>query len=143
MSKLKYTPETLKIGIEKYFNQIEDVNKKRRILDSRIKPHTLNSLCVYLDICPDTWCEYAKKNEYAETIKKAKRRVESLVEEGMLSGELATIGCIFSLKNNFGWVDKIDIAATLSPEKLSPHEISEAIARKKVVDHKVRILPNP
>ncbi len=143
MPPLKYTPEALKIGIDNYFNHIDDINVKRKLFEERKKPYTISGLCVYLDICRDTLIDYGKKNDYVDTVKRARARVESYVEEGMLSGELSTIGCIFNLKNNFGWVDKIDIAATLSPEKLSPDEISEAIARKSLVDHKVRMLPNP
>lgn len=45
-----------------------------------------------------------EKPEFVTTIKKAKTRVEDAIEHRLLSGQAAA-GCIFNLKNNFGWKD--------------------------------------
>jgi hypothetical protein len=125
------TPEELTQKIIEYFQYIDDINKKRKEDGDKLKPYTISGLCNYLDIVRDTWIEYGKKSEYADSVKKAKQTVEEYVEEGMINGSLSTIGSIFNLKNNFGWVDKIDIATTTQPEQLTPADIRNQLAQRK------------
>lgn len=70
------------------------------------KPYTVSGLCLYLDICRDTLCEYEKLEKFSDTIKKAKNRIENWIEEHSLNGDLNPTVSIFNLKNNFGWKDK-------------------------------------
>lgn len=118
-----YEPEELTNAIVEYFRYMDMENKERKENGEKQRPFTISGLCNYLDIHMDTWCEYAKKQEYSDSIKKAKKYVEQHIEEGLLNGTLNPIGAIFNLKNNFGWVDKIDVNTTTSSEQLDKEEI--------------------
>jgi len=135
MQRVKYTPEQLEIKIVEYFEYVDEINKQRkfkRFEGEKQKPYTISGLCVYLDICRDTWADYSKKSEYDDPIKRAKSKVENYVEEGLLNGALSTIGSIFNLKNNFGWVDKFDVNTTVQAEQLSPDDIRQQLNSRRV-----------
>lgn len=87
--------EIMQQKIDKYFQECEQ--KK--------EPYTITGLCIALDICRDTLSEYAKKDEFSDTIKKAKLKVENYLEKHLIT-DSSTTGIIFNLKNNFGWKDK-------------------------------------
>ena len=92
----KYTEvEIMQQKIDKYF---EGCNKSN-------EPYTVTGICLALDICRDTLAEYAKKEEFSDTIKKAKLKVENYLERHLIT-DSSTTGIIFNLKNNFGWTDK-------------------------------------
>lgn len=92
----KYTEvEIMQQKINKYF---EECNKDN-------EPYTVTGLCLALNICRDTLAEYAKKEEFSDTIKKAKLKVENYLERHLITDN-STTGIIFNLKNNFGWTDK-------------------------------------
>lgn len=86
--------EELQEKIDKYFKEC----------DNKSEPYTITGLCIALDVCRDTLCEYAKKEEFSDTIKKAKLRVENYLEKHLITD--GGTGIIFNLKNNFGWKDK-------------------------------------
>ena len=92
----KYTEvELMQQKIEKYFKECEEKHE----------PYTVTGLCLALDICRDTLLEYAKSEEFSDTIKKAKLKVENYLEKHLIT-DSSTTGIIFNLKNNFGWTDK-------------------------------------
>ena len=92
----KYTEsENMKNKIDSYFVEC----------DKRNEPYTITGLCIALDICRDTLSEYVKKEEFSDTIKKAKLKVENYLEKRLIN-DSSTTGIIFNLKNNFGWKDK-------------------------------------
>lgn len=124
------TPEDLKKGIDDYFNYVDGYNKALKD-GEKPKPYTMSGICVFLGIAKETFWEYAKKSGYADSIKEAKARVEACIEEGSLSGKWNTIGAIFNLKNNFGWVDKFDFATTSQPEQLTPDDIRNQLAQRR------------
>jgi len=131
---LKYTPEELEIKIVEYFKYVDEENKQRKLKrfeGEKLKPYTMTGLCVYLDICKDTLIDYGKRPEYTGLVKIAKQKVENYVEEGLLNGSINTIGGIFNLKNNFGWVDRLDINATSQPEQLTPNDIKQHLLGRK------------
>lgn len=84
--------------IEKYFQECEQ----------KQEPYTITGLCIALDICRDTLSEYMKNEEFSDTIKKAKLKVENYLEKHLIT-DSSTTGIIFNLKNNFGWSDKQQI----------------------------------
>lgn len=139
---LKYTPEKLKQGIIDYFAYVDEINRERRITDEKLKPYTVTGLCVYLDIHRETLIEYGKRPDYAEMVKQAKQKVENYVEEGLLNGSINAIGGIFNLKNNFGWVDKIDINATAQPEQLTPTDIRQQLQDRKKLEGSMKLIGN-
>lgn len=73
---------------------------------------TVCGLAEHLGMTRQTLNEYGKTEKFSDTTKKAKARVERYLEEG-LDGKDVT-GRIFNLKNNFGWVDKTEVDATVS-----------------------------
>lgn len=87
------TPEELQSKIDEYFNQ--DAVKI-----------TICGLALFLGFAErKSLLDYEKKEEFVNTIKRAKLRVEASYEE-MLHRPACT-GAIFALKN-LGWVDKVE-----------------------------------
>jgi hypothetical protein len=60
--------------------------------------------------------DYAEKDEFFNTVKKAKLRVENAVEQRLFYNNAA--GSIFNLKNNFEWVDKTEQDVTSKGEQI-------------------------
>ncbi len=135
---LKYKPEEFATKIVDYFKWVDEENVKRklqRFTGEKLKPYTLSGLCVFLETTRETWREYGHRPEYKKAIQQAKLKVENYVEEGSLNGSINTIAAIFNLKNNFGWVDKIDINSTNTPEQLTPVDIKRQLMEKKKAEH--------
>lgn len=83
------TPEEMQMVIDDYFGGND-------------KP-TMAGLAYQLGMSRQALCEYKKKDEFVDTIKTARQRVEMALEENLYGGSVA--GTIFNLKNNFGWKD--------------------------------------
>lgn len=92
------TREELQRRIDEYF---KECNQKQ-------EPYTITGLCIALDICRDTLSEYLKNDDFSDTIKKAKIKVENYLEKRLIN-DSSTTGIIFNLKNNFNWSDKQQI----------------------------------
>jgi len=69
------------------------------------EPYTMSGLAYALDMERQTLLNYSNKEEYFDTIKKARMKVQIDVERRLMETANQT-GAIFNLKNNFGWVDK-------------------------------------
>lgn len=99
-------------GRPKKISEVDELNNKIKKYfvecDNKKEPYTITGLCLALDICRDTLCEYAKNEEFSDTIKKAKLRVENYLEKHLIT-DTGTTGIIFNLKNNFGWKDKQEL----------------------------------
>ena len=97
--KRKYaTPEAMTKKADGYFAKCDKLDK----------PYTVSGLCVHLGMTRQALHKLAKENaEFTEAIALIKLRIESRVEEGLLKG-LNPTGCIFALKNHFGWKDKTE-----------------------------------
>jgi hypothetical protein len=67
---------------------------------------TVSGLAYTLGMSRQALCDYEKKDEFLDTIKRAKMRIERALEQN-LYGQAVT-GTIFNLKNNFGWKDKTE-----------------------------------
>ena len=101
---LKYkTAKELQARIDEYFLMCEE----------KEEPLTIGELALYLDLSRQGLLEYSRKGAFSDTVKKAKQKVEVFIEKRLYS--TAVTGPIFSLKNNFGWIDetKQDIKADL------------------------------
>ena len=99
------TPEEMQILIDKYFADC----------DNNEKPYTITGLALALDLDRVSLLNYADKEEFFSTIKKAKLRVENYLEQRLIN-DSSTTGLIFNLKNNFGWKDRQDINANVNTE---------------------------
>lgn len=109
--KVKYeTPDQLQILIDDYFTASKE-----------LKQHpTITGLAYHLDLTREGLAHYSKKNEFTDTIKRAKQRVEAYIEQRLF--EANATGSIFNLKNNFGWKDKTE--TELSTPEGRPLEIN-------------------
>lgn len=119
---LKWTKvEEIEPLIEKYFKDMEE--EKR--------PFTISGLAYALDTSRDTLLTYQGKDEFFDTIKKAKDRCERYAEEKLYGGGQVA-GVIFNMKNNYGHTDKLDLGGgvDLGLSKLSDEELDAKIEEK-------------
>lgn len=102
-----------KVGRPLAFKSEKELNDKIKAYFERCEekelPFTMSGLACWLEIDRSTLANYGKKDEYFDTIKRARMIVEASMEERMLKGDINTTGAIFSLKNNFKWTDKQEI----------------------------------
>ncbi len=124
---LKYkTPQQLQEKIDEYFDSCwidkvtEITDKEGNITSTNVRyqnrPYTIMGLALALDLSRQGLCEYAKKGEFSDIIKKAKGKVEMNVEEMLFTGKQAA-GPIFWLKNHAGYRDKQEIEHGGDPDK--------------------------
>lgn len=94
------TVEELDQKIEEYFNNCDKNNK----------PYSMTGLALALDTFRSVLLDYAEKDDYSYSIKKAKQRCENWVEENALLNKVNPTSAIFNLKNNYkGWKDKSEV----------------------------------
>jgi hypothetical protein len=72
---------------------------------------TVLGMCRHLEITRETLCQYEKQEEFSDTIKRAKARIEEYLEIQLYRKDQVT-GIIFNLKHNFGWKDNQGIELT-------------------------------
>lgn len=100
------------------FNSAEELQRKINVYftecEEKELPYTITGLCLALDITRQTLLNYQDKDEFFDTIKKAKMKCEDYAEKQLFTGKNVA-GVIFNMKNNYGWVDKQekDISGTL------------------------------
>ena len=107
------TNEELQSKIDAYFEYCDE-NKQ---------PYTISELALFLETDRATLIRYGERDEFYNTIKKAKQRVESQFEKRSLMGEYNSTIAIFLMKNNFGYKDKVD----LNVESVEEDAISKAL----------------
>lgn len=78
-------------------------------------PYSVTGLALALGTNRETLINYEEREEFFDTIKKAKLKIENYLEL-QLQGTSPT-GTIFNLKNNYGWKDKTEIEATVSDNR--------------------------
>lgn len=96
--------EELQEKIDTYFDRCESLDK----------PLTMSGLGYYLGISRQTILNYSRKEDFFDVINDARARVQMDMEERGLGGESNPAVSIFSLKNNFGWVDRQEIKQEVS-----------------------------
>lgn len=90
-------PEDMQVLIDAYFTACEQDRK----------PITMSGLALALDVDRKTIVNYAHKDKFLPTIKRARARCENYIEDGMISNKINPTAGIFNLKNNYGWEDKM------------------------------------
>lgn len=95
------TPEQLQKEIDKYFEECKKNNE----------PLTITGLALALDTYRDVLMDYQNKDEFSNTIKRAKQIIENAYEKRLIQNGRS--GDIFALKN-FGWVDKQEVEANVT-----------------------------
>ena len=105
--------EYLQSLIDKYFEECDETNE----------PYTITGLANALDTDRAALVRYQERDEFCNTIKRAKRKVEEQFEKRALQGKYNPTIAIFLMKNNFGYQDKVD----LSVEQVEEDAISKAL----------------
>lgn len=104
------------VGRPKAFKNVEEVEEKINAYfnycEENEKPYTMSGLAYYLEVSRQTLVNYSNKDEYFDTIKKARDRVQMQLEENALSNKANPTFTIFNLKNNFDWKDKMEVEKT-------------------------------
>jgi hypothetical protein len=109
------------------FKSVEELQNKIdayfEYCDSNNKPYTISGLACWLDTDRITLIRYEERDEFSNTIKRAKQKVENQFEERAICGEYNPTMAIFLMKNNFKYEDKVqqEVAVTerTKTEKLS------------------------
>lgn len=118
------TVEQLETLIEGYFDYCDNYIATKIVFDKEgeqstvkyhfPKPYTVSGLCAYLGITRDTLSEYQKQDEFSDTIKTAKTKIEAEKIEGAMQGKYNPAITIFDLKNNHNMVDKTEVDNNVS-----------------------------
>lgn len=75
------------------------------------EPETLTGLALALDTTRETLLDYEKRDEFSDTVKKAKLKIENAYEKRLIGR--GNGGDIFALKQ-FGWKDKTEQSVEVS-----------------------------
>lgn len=109
------------------FKSVEELQNKIdayfEYCDSNNKPYTVSGLALALDTDRITLIRYEERDEFSNTIKRAKQKVENQFEERAICGEYNPTMAIFLMKNNFKYEDKVQqevkVTERTKAEKLS------------------------
>lgn len=129
------TAEDLENAVNSYFIWCDE--QREIVTDSKgntkvvAKPYTITGLCVYIGITRDTFISYSKDPVLENVIAMAKLRVENYIEENSLNGKVNPIMSIFNLKNNFGWVDRVEVNNSQSVEVLDASDIKRMLGNSR------------
>lgn len=87
-------------------------DKKGKLTNKKVmvqtRPYTITGLAVALDTSRETLLNYEDKDDFFDTIKRAKQMCQQYAEESLFVGKNPA-GAIFNLKNNYGgWRDKVE-----------------------------------
>ncbi len=106
--------EEMQQVIDEYFdwcdNRVTNVYIKEagdNVPISNPAPYTMSGLALRLGMDRTSLINYGKKEQFFNTVKAARQRIEQDVETRLMEGKNQA-GAIFNLKNNFGYVDKIE-----------------------------------
>ena len=123
------------VGRPRAFKSVEEVEEKINAYfnycEEKEKPYTMSGLAYYLGISRQTLVNYSNQDQFFDTIKKARDRVQMQLEENALSNKANPTFTIFNLKNNFDWKDKIE------------HSSSEVENINKNISNIADLLNNP
>ena len=86
--------------------------------DYKEEPQTMSGLANALGMTRQSLVNYAKRDKFFDTLKKAKSIVEEDQEKRLIMGRNVT-GVIFNLKNNFGWRDKAEMDVNAEEETVA------------------------
>ena len=104
------------VGRPRAFKSVEEVEEKINAYfnycEEKEKPYTMSGLAYYLEVSRQTLVNYSNEDEYFDTIKNARDRVQMQLEENALSNKANPTFTIFNLKNNFDWKDKMEVEKT-------------------------------
>ena len=110
--------EQLEELIEKYFEECANHKKQIVTKEGEIvevpdpKPLLIEGLVYHLNTNRQTLLDYQDKDQFSDTIKRAKKRIElDVVSRAMTGASHGTVS-IFYMKNNMGYKDQQEVAHT-------------------------------
>jgi len=118
------TPQEMEDAMNEYFDHCD--NRIRHVYDKKSgnvieiidpEPYTMAGLAYSIGMDRTTLYNYNQKDEFIDTIKKARNKVQLDVERRLMEGQAT--GAIFNLKNNFGYVDKTETDLTSKGEQIN------------------------
>lgn len=90
----------------------KEIDKYYEMCEAKGKPLTVTGLANAIGLSRQGLLNYQNRDEFVDTIKKAKSKVEQYAEEYLFLGKNQA-GAIFNLKNNHAqWVDRQEIQQT-------------------------------
>lgn len=106
------TAEEMQRDIDLYFETDAwvIVGKDENGEDKKEFRPTMSGLAFAVDMSRQSLVNYGKKDQFFDTVRKARQKVEIALELQLHNGAVA--GTIFNLKNNFGWNDKTETQLT-------------------------------
>lgn len=111
-----------KVGRPKIFNDVKEVEEKINAYfnycEEKEKPYTMSGLAYYLGISRQTLVNYSNQDQFFDTIKKARDKVQMQLEENALSNKANPTFTIFNLKNNFDWKDNNEVKTNVEITKV-------------------------
>ena len=111
-----------KVGRPKIFNDVKEVEEKINAYfnycEEKEKPYTMSGLAYYLGISRQTLVNYSNQDQFFDTIKKARDKVQMQLEENALSNKANPTFTIFNLKNNFDWKDSNEVKTNVEITKV-------------------------
>lgn len=116
--------QELQDKIDEYFLDCDSkvmktiLDKNKNIIATITKPYTITGLAYFLETTRELLVDYGNKEEFSDTIKDAKMKIQADYEERALSMTSHPIFSMFTLKNNFGWKDKTETDLTTDGEKI-------------------------
>lgn len=109
------TPEDMQIIIDEYFNDCIEEEEVPTVTGLGYYLGMSRQDILNYENCLENGrlknCSEDAKRGFVDTIKDAKRRIEAGYEQTLFK-QGKTIGAIFTLKNNCGWVDKQEVEQT-------------------------------
>jgi len=110
------TVDDMQLIIDRYFDEcfynrfgsdIDDFElpKDYQFITQDVHP-TVTGLALALNMTRKGLIGYEKKDDFGNTIKRAKTRIEASLEQRLFGTTVADV--IFNLKNNYHWQDKFD-----------------------------------
>lgn len=118
---VKYkTAEEMQVLIDAYFDECKEESR----------PLTISGLAYALDMTREGLIHYTAKEQFTDTILRAKKKIEAFAEESLWTVKNSS-GVMFSLKNNYKWKDKHEIEQNITIDTASA--ISAARERAKLL----------
>ena len=98
----------MRVGRPLKFKSVEEIQPliDKYFEETPKEEQAITGLALALDTCRSTLCEHEGRDEFSNTIKRAKGRIELAYEQRMI--KRGNAGDIFGLKN-LGWADKQEI----------------------------------
>ena len=78
----------------------------------------VEGFCDFIDSYRDLFCEYEKKKEFSDTIKRIRNWIQFKKKQLAMQNKMNATVFIFDAKNNAGYVDRTEADVTSAGEKI-------------------------